>query len=527
MTSQEKDLVETEDSTDSSSQLLPSCSKDQTLAADCKVSSGSVVTDSFGQNITAWSNVSGSTAVTGSLPTGYYTNKTVTFSDNQLIGANIVAGVQIFGVTGTAAGLDPACVTNGLQSSNCTAASGSYWTSAAGANVTGAAGSLSATISAGYYSGAQSCTMSDANLTAANIKSGTTVFGTAGSLTPAYAACTDDALNASQCSTTAGRYVYANSYGGRNTNCAIGLNSQACWTNATNYYVYDGFYPRFFSQAPRNNNTTQLYQYAETTTYAGASLPAGYRDIPLAAKDDDGLSGVNVTLVDRSSWADVECGTSQATIALRIANCAANPTIGSNATWDGTTKGNSGQGIWKLVIRKNYGAGINKEVWQDTQTGLLWSSLIDNNFDGTAEQLNWCKGTGSNYSTTITNLKENDSICKSAFYQNTATAPISACFESLTAGDVFDSTYNGDPGKGGLGIGSTPAVRWRLPTLNDYMQAEVNGLRLVLNDFTGNEWTATVSSANASNAWFVTTSSLFVKGTAARGFNGYIRCVGR
>src|SRR5690606_39683066 len=54
-----------------------------------------------------------------------------------------------------------------------------------------------------------SCQFTDANLVAANIKSGTTIFGVAGSLTEAYAACTDDALNAGQCSTAPNRYVTA------------------------------------------------------------------------------------------------------------------------------------------------------------------------------------------------------------------------------------------------------------------------------------------------------------------------------
>lgn len=54
-------------------------------------------------------------------------------------------------------------------------------TAANGTNVSGGNGQLSFPIPDGFYSGSKSCTASDANLVAGNIKSGTTIFGVAGS----------------------------------------------------------------------------------------------------------------------------------------------------------------------------------------------------------------------------------------------------------------------------------------------------------------------------------------------------------
>ena len=72
------------------------------------------------------------------------------------------------------------CSTGGNASACWTNASNQYVSSLLGTAVSGANGSLTATIPAAYYDGSMSATMSDTNLTAANIKSGITIFGTLG-----------------------------------------------------------------------------------------------------------------------------------------------------------------------------------------------------------------------------------------------------------------------------------------------------------------------------------------------------------
>ena len=140
------------------------------------------------------------------------------------------------------------------------------------------------------------------------------------------------------------------------------------------------------------------------------------RAVPKVKLDDDGFTGENITYVDRTGWNNTSCGTSQATIdgaGGRIAHCAT--VFGAEATWDGAVKGNSGQSVWKLVVRTGniHASGRAREVWRDERTGLLWSSLVSGSADdyivktagsetgggGTTDdnkRMNWCKASGAN-----------------------------------------------------------------------------------------------------------------------------------
>jgi hypothetical protein len=72
--------------------------------------------------------------------------------------------------------------------------------------------------------------------------------------------------------------------------------------------------------------------------------------------------------------------------------------------------------------------------------------------------------------------------------------------------------------KGGMGKNSTDKVMWRLPTINDYKLADVNGIRFVMPDMGAPanersvndgspgstnwwEWSATVSSVGREVSW--------------------------
>lgn len=206
--------------------------------------------------------------------------------------------------------------------------------------------------------------------------------------------------------------------------------------------------------------------------------------------------------MDRTGWSTNTCGTAQATIELRIADCAAHGTIGPGATWDGSTKGQAGQGLWKLVARTgDVASSVGKEVWQDTQTGLLWSSKL------TPTGTNWCKASGSNFITNNPSAEDDpNNYCDNATYQNTGVGPtvkaVSVCYED---GGVYFTDSDGailTSGKAGLGLASTPSVRWRIPTVYDYLIADAHGLKFVLPDFTsGFEWTGTIYSAASVNAF--------------------------
>lgn len=481
----------------------------------------------------------------------------------------------------------PACSEGQVQSADCQTSSGQIVTSTQGANVNGTNGSLTANIPAGYYSGAQMCSMSDTSLTASNIKSGATIFGVAGN--------------------------YAESF---NTNMA----SSALRDPGTAPVANHG---------DIQSTSSQISLASEVTTYAGTDLPSGgadnYRDIPDDVKDDEGYIGTSCKYAPRPAS---DCGTSQSTIAARIADCATqNP---STSSWDGATQCNRGQGLWKLVTR----SGSNKEVWQDQRTGLIWSSAVSTG-------INWCQATGAtslapvtyyqSYNTAAgTPITGNGSIGTISGGSSSAGETITITFTSATnftvsgtcgtggsvdipltatpgatstysranycsftitqgstnfvANDKFElksttaTSYSCAPGaasllqpaspisycaeatglnppagetwsppayvaaKGGMGKLSTPAVRWRAPSIEDYKLADVNGIRFVMPDMgiagasrptpdtslgtTAYEWSSSVFSGNRYASWYFFGATGLVSNVSRIG-SVWVRCVGR
>jgi hypothetical protein len=128
----------------------------------------------------------------------------------------ICTGLSLVGVTGSAICLDGAAATSDTTLPPQLISGTVLYDSAGkkvtgtlplGANVNGANGTNVLTIPQGFYDGTKTASASDTNLVAANIKAGTAIFGVTGTATLAYGACSDNALNASQCSTAASRYV--------------------------------------------------------------------------------------------------------------------------------------------------------------------------------------------------------------------------------------------------------------------------------------------------------------------------------
>jgi hypothetical protein len=281
-----------------------------------------------------------------------------------------------------------------------------------------------------------------------------------------------------------------------------------------------------YSNIFRTVGSTQLTQAAETVTYAGSltpTLPTNYAEVPAVATSDDGYNTTDVdatctngctaivpiTLAQHAAFQT--CGSTPQTIAAKIADCA---TInGTVAKWAGLTNGTSGESNWNLVTQVS-----SKEVWQDQRTGLLWSSNL-----GTA---NWCQGSG--------NVENAGGVDCTANVQS-ACAEVLAPFlgtENWIASTSGSYTY--DPAKGALGSYSTPGVKWRMPTLNDYEQANIDGIRNVMPDMgaqggVAQEWTATVVSNNRTLAWLFYSATGQISpspGDRLTALNT-IRCVGR
>lgn len=255
----------------------------------------------------------------------------------------------------------------------------------------------------------------------------------------------------------------------------------------------------------RDRTATQKTLQEELAIGSG-SLPSGYRLVPDITKDDDGQSGGSVTLATRPT---VSCGTSQSTVAERIASCAiANPAM---ATWDGSTMGNAGEGVWKLVTYNS-----THEVWRDERTKWLWSDRL-----GTT---NWCRGTGSSGGGPFAQA-DPSGYCTNGANQN-QTTPESWCTEAtgLNTPSAYDSM------KGGMRLAATsssPSVVWRLPTKYDYALAEINGLRFTLPNLSFNFMSATVSTLNRQSAWFYDADGGYFDAGFRNAGTYSMRCIGR
>ena len=288
------------------------------------------------------------------------------------------------------------------------------------------------------------------------------------------------------------------------------------------------YFSNQFSNIFRSVGSTQLTQLSEVTTYAGAGayavLAGNFHEVPNVLMDDEGYynsdSGcgasctpiVSITSAQHAAFAN--CGMTQTSLVLRIADCATQN--GTSASWKGSASGSGGQASWYLVTR----LAANAEVWLDGNTGLIWSSRL-------TMKDNWCRASG--------NAQANDpsGYCNSATYQPQYPTPESDCAEPAgsvptpgwcsngtaylnaagctTAGGTWtanaDNWAAGNYGaqKGGMGANSAVLkIRWRLPTIHDFELAEVDGIRFVMPDMgafsTSFEWTSGSVSYNRANA---------------------------
>lgn len=188
------------------------------------------------------------------------------------------------------------------------------------------------------------------------------------------------------------------------------------------------------------------------------------RAIPDSRLDDEGADGLNSKFANRPT---VECGLGRLQkLKEKIAECYEKNA--GKAIWSGTASGSSAEATWKLVSM-TIKAAATIEVWQDTRTGMLWSDVI-------SKTANWCQASGN---------ESNDS------------AEVSINCNDNEGNDKLCPNLN---------LVELPKVIWRLPTRIDYLQADIDGIRFVLQKGNGeNFWTATTATAEAGvarqNAW--------------------------
>lgn len=238
-------------------------------------------------------------------------------------------------------------------------------------------------------------------------------------------------------------------------------------------------------------NTVLSYIQEIQQRLAGTLSTTAYRVVPDMELDDEGTDGKNIVTRTSLGRPAVVCGINGtfANVTARINDCVEKNS--DKATWSGTANGASGEGDWKLVAKLESG----QELWLDDRTKMVWSDIM--NLDG-ATTFNWCQAAGNDQSATETVAVD----C------NQTGNGISVC-NNL----VMDS------------IGGQ--IEWRLPTRNDFLQADLDGIRFAL--LGPNEtglWTATMKAnvVNRTEAWVY-----FATGTLSTGALTslrQVRCIG-
>lgn len=235
------------------------------------------------------------------------------------------------------------------------------------------------------------------------------------------------------------------------------------------------------SQIARTAGTQAITTNEEISKALAGTLGTLYRSVPDMTLDDEKYSTTTTRPV-------VSCGLGTAFKGSdsRIKDCAAQNS--NSATWLSINYGKAGEGSWKLVA---FDSSTSKEIWKDLNTGLLWSDTVITS--------NWCKASGNHQG-----IQEGVTVdCQ------TVSEQISFC-ENLNSLEGM-------------------TIKWRLPTRNDFLQADLNGARFILKngDNSLGFWTATVNSQSTgrSEAWVYTYGQgLLASQSMTSGRQ--IRCVG-
>ena len=267
--------------------------------------------------------------------------------------------------------------------------------------------------------------------------------------------------------------------GGRNGRRALETTTQGANNNGNTNLIS--------SHMHRLRATAPIPTYLQEIEFTlSNTLPPGLRTIPLMEIDDEGTHAMNVmTMQDSRPSTICGVGINLKGIDARINDCRLKNI--DSALWNGYLSGASGEGSWQLVALTSRG----KEIWLDIRTGMVWSDA-----EATG---NWCMASGNaqeaslDIATDCKNMGENKNLC-------------------------HDMNIDG--------IGSN--IRWRLPTRNDYLQADLNGLRFVmpLGDELG-FWTATMQSGKPgrTHAWVYYPEQGTLEAQVLTSVRG-IRCIG-
>jgi hypothetical protein len=238
------------------------------------------------------------------------------------------------------------------------------------------------------------------------------------------------------------------------------------------------------SQIHRTRGVTITSYLGEIALTLANNLPSAYRAIPDITLDDEGTESKNVLTVAGLGRPGTVCGSAATFTGIdsRITDCSAKN--GDRAIWTGQLYGSSGESSWKLVALMD----STREFWLDDRTGMVWSDVMATD--------NWCKASGN---------------------KQEASGSTIDCSTAGEDQNLCSSLEN---------FGTN--IRWRLPTRNDYLQADLDGLRFVMKKGSPvGSWTATVKAGvvGRDHAWVyhMTDGTLTAE---EMGTERLIRCIG-
>jgi hypothetical protein len=196
------------------------------------------------------------------------------------------------------------------------------------------------------------------------------------------------------------------------------------------------------------------------------------------------------------------CGTT-GDIESRINNC--RTTNGVWSFYSGAQYGQIGEGDWSLVSVVSDGS--NKyEVWRDERTKLLWS-------DRTSQKYNWYQASGYSKPQDISyeETEHRSDPGSGRLWDGTNTvmqpsSPISVCPDvvdgEIAAGGGHYTNYDPNPEtafKGNLRYSDN--LIWKLPSLDDWRLADINGIRKVLPNMDDTYLSSLTYSINRGMVW--------------------------
>lgn len=499
-------------SSDQFGTMSPECDDDVGTSVLCKVSQvGKIVTSNIGSSVTSWSNPTFSDTITGAIPDGYYSGQTCSLQDTNLIAANIKNGTNIFGVTGSYVG------TISFQTTMASSALRDAGIAVI-PNLTGQTTSNQITLDneQNTYAGADLPTTSGYNYR--DIPDMTKDDEGSSGTTCKYAP-----RPASDCGTT------QNTIASRISDCVMQNPTASSWNGSTQCSGGQGSW----KLVTRYGANKEVWQDQRTGQLWSSTV----------------TSAIN--------WCQASGNIQMASLTYTNAynNTAGTPVVGNGTI--GLLSGGSTSATETITI-----TFTNATTFTVSGANCGGGAITGGVLTTTAgSSVTWSRANYCSFTLTqgATNFAVNDkfalqsvqaashSCAPGAASGLQPASPISYCAEEASVN--ASATENWGTGvylaaKGGMGKTATaqsPSIRWRLPSINDYKIADVNGIRFVMPDMgiagtnrqsidssvSGNaEWSASLLSSGRISAWSFNSSAGYVAG-ASRNLTYSARCVGR